>query len=326
MNVRDGDWSRLVGQYIDRHGDENAEQAATNLIGGSLNSWTAEMAVGDDAIGTRRDGSELRADDLRLPKLAAADRSEATQQEPLMHVAPGERADVAVRLFHNLMKALNAMVMADDRSHIRLHLTAEFVLIRALIEAATTALWILGPDDGDIRIQRSLRLQYSELDYARLLTKKFTDLSLENTSEENERDALTEAREAQLTYISGQLDDLRLMAERAGVAWSMVKEPANPQLIAREAGVFVPGYGPALTYWYWSTASSIAHGEPVNMRRLGDSIFVGVDSRDEPVAHLDPSATTIWKHLEAALKMILAAHELWNRRAFPPDVETDQGA
>jgi len=51
------------------------------------------------------------------------------------------------------------------------------------------------------------------------------------------------------------------------------------------------------------------------MNLFADMKFSGVDVRDEPIAHLEPSAVTIWKHLEVAHLVISVAHALWNRRA-----------
>jgi hypothetical protein len=295
----------LVGTHIQRHGDDVSEEEAQRKIGGLLNGWRNAMH-GRDGVMSREDGSDLRTDELRLPKLSLEKRSAATKTDPLSLVSPAHQADNGIQTFHNLMRAFDSMVLSEDRTGMRLHLSAEFVLIRALIEAANTALWVLGPDDSDERVARSLRLRYSELSFSRKLAIKFTELAGPDA-----QDAL----EAQEEFVNGQLADLATMATGAGIDARRAMRPVSPSTLATEAGVYVPDLGGALGYWYWSTASSIAHGEPANMRELADMTFIGMDVRDEPVAQVNPSAVAIWNHLKVAHDIIAAAHALWNRRA-----------
>ncbi len=298
--------AHMTGRYIQQHAEGPKEDEALGRIAGALKSWREQM--GDRSVGimSRHDGSDLRGDELRVPKLPRERRSRATQNDPLTHVAPSELADHAIGTFHNLMRAFDSMVVNDERTEMRLHLSAEFVLIRALIEAATTALWLLGPDDSDERILRALRLRYDELLHSRNLTtvyNKYADI------------ADDDAAQAQEAFISGQIDDLAEVARSADIAWAEVKKRPGPKLIALEAGEFAPELGPAMTFWYWSTASSIAHAEPANLYLLADLRFIGVDVRDQPVAHAEPSGAAIWKHLEASILLIRHAHRFWNLRS-----------
>lgn len=297
-----------VGSYIYRHADDEAEARAQRLIGGALHGWMQTM-WDRDGVMSREDGSDLRGDELRLPKLPLDGRSEATRNDPLTHTSPGELADHAILTFHNLMRGLDSLMVSDDRETIRLHLSAEFVMIRALIEAAASAVWLLGPNSSDERITRSMRLRFTELDYSKKLTKDYSRLA-----------GLTddESTAAQVDFVNGQLSDLRQIARNAGISWPSVSKLVGPAKIVQEAAEDVPGLGPAMAYWYWSTASSIAHAEQANMSQLADLRFIGVDVRNAPVAHAEPSAASIWKHLEAALTLIGRAHELWNMRAAPP--------
>lgn len=258
---------------------------------------------------SREDGSDLRRDELRLPKLPLPERSLKTKNDPLTHVSPPQQADHAILTFHNIMRAFDSMVVSDDRTELRLHLSAEFTLIRALLEAATTAVWILGPDDSDERIRRTLRLRYSELSYSRKLAIRFAELT--------EADVASELS-AQEEFVDGQVSDLVAMAVKAGLEAREVMRPVAPGTIAAQAGSYVSELGPALTYWYWSTASSIAHGEPANMNELADMKLIGVDVRDQPIAYVEPSAIAIWNHLKAAHEVIRVAHSLWNNRAAAP--------
>lgn len=294
-----------MGTYIQRHADEEGESRAQRLIGGALHGWMKSM-WDRDGIMSREDGSDLRKDELRVPKLAFDRRSEATQDDPLTHVSPGQLADHAILTFHNLMRGLDSMMVSDDRETIRLHLSAEFVMIRALIEAASSAVWLLGPPSSDERITRSMRLRFTELDFSKKLTKEYNHLAA--SIDEG-------ATAAQVEFVNGQLADLRQTARDAGISWSSVSKLIGLAKIVQGAAEYIPELSPAMAHWYWSTASSIAHAEQANMNQLADLKFVGVDVRDSPVAHAEPSAVSIWKHLEAALAMIACAHALWNARA-----------
>lgn len=299
--------STHVGKYIQRQGTEASEGEAQGLISSLLESWKKQM--GDrDGVMSRPDGSQLRHDELRVPKLPVKDRSVHTREEPPHNVSSAHLADHAIQNYHNLMRGFDEMVVSDDRESLRVHLSAEFVMIRALIEAASLAVWILGPEDSDTRVARAMRFRHTELNFSKKLAIKFADLI--GGGAENEADA-------QVQFVDGQIQDLRLIANRAEIAWGKVRPSANPGLIAEEAGNYVAGLGPALTYWYWSTASSIAHGEPDNISQLSDMKFIGVDVRNEPVAHMEPSLVAIWNHLKAAHAIIETAHMLWNKRADP---------
>lgn len=262
-----------------------------------------------EGVMSREDGSDLRLDELRLPKLSVERRSETTRDDPLTHTSPGQLADHAILTFHNLMRGLDSMMVSDDRETVRLHLSAEFVMIRALIEAAASAVWLLGPPDSDERITRSMRMRFTELDFSKRLTKDYNALA-ESVDEV--------ATKEQMAFVNGQIADLRQTARDAGISWSSVSKLVGPSKIVQGAAHYVPELGPAMAHWYWSTASSIAHAEPSNMSQLADLKFIGVDVRNAPVAHAEPSAASIWKHLEAALTLISRAHELWNMRAAGP--------
>ena len=305
--ARDAILAASNGNYIQRQVTEEDEAKAQSKIIGLLNGWRKAMA-GRYGIMSRKDGSELRGDELRVPKLPKERRSLHTRDHPLEHVTAPEQADHAIGMFHNLMIALDAMMMNDSRDIIRLHLTAEFVIIRALLESATTALWILGPDDSDTRVARALRLRHDELKHSMNLAKTYA----KHTNTLNGEEYL-----AQQMFVEGQIEDLKTLAADALLTPASVTKNLTPSTIAAEAGEHVPDLGGPMTYWYWSTASSLAHGEPANMRTLSDTKFIGVDHRNNPVGHVEPSAASIFLHLEVAHQIITKAHQLWNSRARP---------
>ncbi|MFF0911850.1 hypothetical protein ACFWZW_14250 [Microbacterium enclense] len=314
-------YAGLAGSFLQRHGDEDEEEAAQQRIGGLLSGW--KRAMGErDGVMSREDGSDLREDELRLPTLQVSERSGATKDDPLTLVTPSQQADHAILVYHNLMRGLDSMIVSDDRSEMRLHLSAEFVMIRALIEAAGTALWVLGPNSSDERVLRSLRLRYTELTFSRKLAVTYADLAAlrpgANANQLVAETTVKESLEAQEAFVDGQMEDLIKMASHAGIDRTKVTKAVSPSKIASDAGAYVPELGQAISYWYWSTASSVAHSEPSNIQTLADARFIGVDVRDRPIAHFEPSAVAIWNHLQAAHSMIEQAHQLWNQRAAAP--------
>jgi hypothetical protein len=296
----------MAGRYFQQHGDDATESEAHDKVTMLLEGWRVAMG-GLQRSMARADGSALRDDDLRVVKLTREQRSAFTKDDILSYVSPSQRADYAIGIFHNLMQALDHMLVNSERTEIRLHLSAEYVVIRALIEAATSALWILGPEVSDQRITNAFRLRYDELEYSKRLTRAY--------ARHSGLDEARSAEEAQTSFVSGQLLDLELIAESTGISFEDVKKGASPSLVAAEGGGYVPELGAALTFWYWSTASSIAHGEPTNINMLSDMKLLGVDERDEPIAHVEPSSVSVYNHLQVALDLIQRAHELWNQRA-----------
>lgn len=298
----------MAGKYFQRHGNDESEDRARDDIGRLLEGWKKSM-WGRDGVMARNDGSALREDELRVSSLRRAERSAATQEDALNYISPGMRADYAIGMYHNLMYGLDAMLLNDARTDLRLHLGAPYVHIRALIEAATTALWILGPASSDARILNTLRLRHDELNFSRRLADGYS-----KHAGVNDKDAQDAAKE-QGKFVDGQLADLETITRKAGLPYKSVQISASPGYVAAEGGMFAPKVGKALAFWYWSTASSIAHGEPNNINMLADMKFIGVDHRDQPVADVEPSAVSVWNHLSVANELITRAHALWNIRA-----------
>jgi len=303
-------YAGMAGKYFQRHGDQAAEDRARDDIGRLLEGW--RVAMWDrDGVMSRLDGSALRIDELRVPALPKAERSSETKEDVLTYISSAQRADFAIGTYHNLMRGLDAMLLNDARTDLRLHLSSPYVHIRALIEAATTALWLLGPNSSDVRVTNALRLRHEELQFSRRLAERYAKLS-------DDADADADAvKSEQVKFVDGQLADLQKITKNAGLSCKAVEKPISPSFIAAEGGAFAPKAGRAVTYWYWSTASSIAHGEPNNTNMLGDMKLLGVDHRDEPVAHVEPSTVAVWNHLNVANELITRAHALWNRRAKP---------
>jgi hypothetical protein len=295
----------LAGSYFQRQGNDVTEQDASNRLGGLLNSWRDAHGKRDGVM-LPGAGSALDDDEQRARPLPRSLRTEITKQHPLLYASPAHRADYAIGVYHNLMSGFDAMVFNDSRDTIRLHLSSEFVLIRALIEAASTAVWVLSPEDSSERLERTFRLLWEEVTYSGRLADGYARHA--DTVGQGEHAAQTE-------FVSGQKTDLETMAVRASVSVSGLRKGAAPSVVAHEAGSVVAGLGGALTFWYWSTASSIAHGEPTNTNMLADMSLLGVDARDRPVAHVEPSAVAVWQHIRIAHELIEQAHQLWNLRA-----------
>ena len=117
-NHRSHQVADLVGKYIQRQGTEVSEDEAQGLISGLLESWKKQM--GDrDGVMSRPDGSQLRYDELRVPKLLVEDRSIQTREDPPRNVSSAHQADHAIQTYHNLMRGFDEMVVSDDRETLR---------------------------------------------------------------------------------------------------------------------------------------------------------------------------------------------------------------
>jgi len=300
--------SALVGRPFQRHGNDAAERAALQTLGGSLNRWKTEMA---DRTGVMRaaDDSDLRLDELRVPKLRPEDRSTETKKNVLNFVKVADRADHAIGNFHNLMGAFDSMVVNEARDELTVHLSAEYAIIRALLEAVSAALWVLGPDDSDTRVLHALQMRFSELQFAKKLPKRFAELNGDDPKE---------FATPEIKFIDGQLQDLKKITSNAGLDWGDVAKETSPSSLIIGGAMYAPDVGSAVAFWYWSTASSLAHGEPSNMTELSDLSLIGVDFRNEPVALAEPSLVSILAYFKVTITLINAAHALWNRRAGSP--------
>ncbi|MEJ1116754.1 hypothetical protein WBN73_20810 [Paenarthrobacter sp. CCNWLY172] len=139
-------------------------------------------------------------------------------------------------LLHTSVDHLHALTMLMEQAGAQ-HTFAPYTLIRAAIENAATALWILQPDSPSETAERSLRLEYADLN----------DLKRANTT----ADPAAGHDEVRLEVFENCLS-------RHGWKASEIKRrPPGPLVIIQETSKYYEVFGAAIM---WQMCSAATHG------------------------------------------------------------------
>ncbi|MCP2326970.1 hypothetical protein HDA40_005477 [Hamadaea flava] len=182
----------------------------------------------------------------------------------------------------------------------------DYMLFRPIIENLLTAIWILGPEDSTVRIQRTLASWESELSDAAKFGRNVKKYSGNpNYPGIHEHDAACDqlrARLAQVTAATGVEVDRRL---------------ALTSIVAA-AGEHIPQLGQLRAYWAWSTASGMTHGQSLVGINMGN-----FDADDRGSGDLDAefeaSPRVVLDYVESVQLMFKTLEELFHRRLATAD-------
>lgn len=185
----------------------------------------------------------------------------------------------------------------------------DYMLFRPIIENLLIAIWILGPDDPTVRIERTLASWESELSDATKFSKNVKKLSgNQNYPGVNEHVTACAQLRANLVQV----------AAATGVEVDPKDRPAITSIVAA-AGEHIPQLGPLGSYWVWSTASGMTHGQSlvgINMSNF-DAADRGSGDLD---AEVEASPRVALHYVESIQLMFMALEELFHRRLATPHV------
>ena len=127
-----------------------------------------------------------------------------------------------------------------------------FTLARSTIETASTILWVLTPQDRQIRLTRHLRLEAANVNAARKMMKTQNEVGtfLGFTVQEDAPDQFVAGRRSAIEAAAGRIDLPRKTLDEAPTMTSIIKEAAS------EAGESPQAL------LDWQITSGAAHGKP----------------------------------------------------------------
>jgi len=198
---------------------------------------------------------------------------------------------------------VNLVDRGGDDPVMQLHLFADFTMLRPVVEALASIVWVLGDERQELRIRRALLIGNAELRH----TQRFLDaLNAAGLSDDA------------LAYSSTNLEELLVeAAESAGLAptKALPAQPTDPTAIVRGAGQYVRG--PSLdTFRHWALCSSHAHGQIVGVLTHA-SRTIGASADGSLYSHAEVDT----RHLAETLrfigdKLLPTAVNLLNKRGF----------
>ncbi|MCX5215804.1 hypothetical protein OG689_42390 [Kitasatospora sp. NBC_00240] len=245
-----------------------AERTATEWSGWTVHPRSA--LAGDDAKSTPFQLSH----GARLALVVAVDHLQALRSS-LIRERPGNRIEVPI------------------------HTHAQFTLIRAALENAARAVWLLGPTTRLDRVKRRLALQYA--DY--LNGEKWSPL-------------LGQSANPAAAGRRQQIDALLIAAGVPEAEVRRTRQGPTYKDIVRSAGELTP-LGADRVHLFWSVCSSLAHGDLSGTLMTLDREITNTDG-GIALAQLNGSVQAMSAMAKTALEMAGRGFDLYVVRAAAP--------
>lgn len=173
---------------------------------------------------------------------------------------------------------------------------SQYTLLRAALENASLAVWLLAADDRAERITRRLRVEAASIEaMARL--HKLTGTVLDPAK-------------------ADRIAQLRVLAAKAGLTAEQVTESARPAGSgeAVRGAAIARGSDPVVAQVIWSMGSGVAHADFLSMLAFLDRDIVGEISPGVAAAEISGSVPKIYLSALASMATINTAFELYNVR------------
>lgn len=182
----------------------------------------------------------------------------------------------------------------------------DYVLFRPIIENLLTVVWILGPADPAVRVERALRAWEAEISDSARFSEKVKQLS----GEDNYPGLVKH-----VTAIEQLEEQFAQVAGRAGIALNKKGRGRGLSYttVATEAGELIPQLGRLTTYWVWSVSSGMTHGQPLVGTNMSN-----YDATDRGTGDLDAlveaSPRVVLYYVQAIQVMLNAVADLFHER------------
>jgi hypothetical protein len=245
-----------------------------------VHKWKADlMGAQPSPKATPQPGSELHGDD------AAADPYQVSHAAWMAMMAATDHLTCLEATFFQTGPLSATM---------HLHIYAQLTLVRAGLENASHAVWLLAPDDRRERILRRLRQEAKEI------------RELDNVRVKiGEQPRLTRAE---------RLAALAVIGQPFGIDEAEIKAKPDYSAIVEAAGERI-SLGPAKTLLIWKACSAIAHGEVRgSLAYLSKRIFDG-PSPDLALGQVGGNLPLLHHGVDAAVATLQAAHVLYAKRS-----------
>jgi hypothetical protein len=178
----------------------------------------------------------------------------------------------------------------------RLHTHGQLSLVRGALETASRAVWLLEPDDRQVRLLRRLQQEWDE------------SRQLEEVRREMCEPAKSKAeRFAQLSPL----------AEQAGIDPAAIKDKAEYTTIVRGAARHTD-IDPAVTVVIWKAGSSLAHGEVRGQIAYLTKEILGEASPGVAQVQVTGNVLLLTAGVHSAVGMTKAAFDLYAKRSGLP--------
>ncbi|MCT2224091.1 hypothetical protein [Microbacterium paraoxydans] len=159
--------------------------------------------------------------------------------------------------------AATTQLLLPDGEQLEHRVTAHFPLLRSALESASTALWLLRPDDQRERIIRLLQLRTTDIDYDLTLVKAAAKLADLSTSEG--RSASQAAIRGSVARRKRHMHQMTKIAEAEGISVDDYTGGAPGHGVIVEQATDYPDLNGGYASTVWRLISGLTHPSPLRM-------------------------------------------------------------
>jgi hypothetical protein len=179
----------------------------------------------------------------------------------------------------------------------RLHTHGQFTLVRGALENASRPVWLLEPDDRDVRLLRRLQQEWAEV------------RDMEKVRQETGTPPVKS--------MDARFAELSALAQRANIDPKVIKKTPDYTTIVRAAGAHVAS-GPTVAVVIWKACSSLAHGELRGQLAYSTREMQGESSPGVALARVTSNVLLLDTGVRVAIATIKAALDFYAKGASAP--------
>jgi hypothetical protein len=260
--------------------DEDRQLRSVLLALGGVAQW--ESRTGGTGQPAPRDGSDLADDDASLHPYQVSHAAWAAISAAVSHLG--------------VLRDSLFTPAGPARVTARIHTHGQLALVRGALETASRAVWLLEPDDRQVRLLRRLQQEWAE------------SRQIEEVRREMGEPAKSKADRFAL---------LSPLAQQAGIDLAAIKEAAEYTTIVRAAGQHID-IDPAVTVVIWKACSSLAHGEARGQIAYLTKEILGESSPGVAQVQVTGNLLLLTAGVHAAVGMAKTALDLYAKRSGVP--------
>lgn len=245
----------------------------------------------------------LESHDLFHAAAAAALDSSSVRASDAQRVpgfmSPGSIATGKLFAAYDAARAVSTLWKREES-----HIVADYALLRAVVECAAQAWWVIAPADSDEKIRRAARIARDDLRVALIREKKAV-------KDAGAHDLSREAHARNIRPIEHRLEVITHALSEAGIQLEPAHEKEQKLAlheILLEAEGLIDGVRPLEVTLNWAVLSSLSHGSLTSIQ-LSVTIEEDLDGTRTMTANPDYIAS-----LALSVTPVLhAAHDSWEK-------------
>jgi len=260
--------------------DDEGQQLRSVLgVLGDVVQW--ESRIGS-AQAAPQNGSDLAADDASLHPYQVSHAAWAAISAAVSHLG--------------VLRDSLFTQTAPARVTTRVHTHGQAALVRCALETASRAVWLLEPEDRQVRLLRRLQQEWDE-----------------SREIEEVRRVMGEPAKSK----ADRFERLSPLAQQAGVDPAAITERAVYTTIVRAAGRYLD-IDPAVTVVIWKACSSLAHGDYRGQFAYLTKEILGEASPGVAQVQVTGNVLLLNAGVYAAVGMTRTAFDLYAKRSGVP--------